>query len=86
MTAMDHPLSNVSCLKLMDCSVTLSSDNLLSDTSKMSQVISIHGKMYLTQSESSSIYLHGIPFTQVHLCTLHNKNHFLWWYLLMNLL
>jgi len=38
------------------------------------------------QTSASSIYLHGNPFTQVHLCTLHNKNRFLWQYLLMNLL
>lgn len=88
MTAMDHPLLNVSCLKLTGYFITLSFGNLLSDISKMSQVFSIHDKIYLTESQTStsSIHLHGTPFTQVHLFTFHNKNPFLWQYLLINLL
>lgn len=53
MTAMDHPLLNVSCLKLTGYFITLSFGNLLSDISKMSQVFSIHDKIYLTESQSN---------------------------------
>lgn len=42
----------------MGCFITLSSDNLLSDTSKITQVISIHDKIYLTQRQSNIYYFH----------------------------